>query len=90
MRYITANANTRIPIATQIIMWSLLDRMKTEKDYLQIFKLSVLDGKQKILHTQEQPKWSEEILYTTDAPITEKVYIIKENDYEIMLLAEDY
>ena len=86
MLYLASNANNRIPIATQIIMWYLLDRMKAEKDYLQIFKLSVQDGKQKILHTQEQLQWSEEILYTTDAPITEKVYIIKENDYEIMLL----
>lgn len=90
MRYITLNANTRIPISTQIIMWFLYDRMGTEKDYLQIFKLSVQDGQQKILHIQEQPQWSEEIIYATDYPITEKIYIIKENDYETMLLAEDY
>lgn len=90
MRYITTNANNRIPLSTQITMWSLLDRMKIKKDYLQIFKLSVQDGKQKILHIQEQPQWSEEILYITDTPVTEKAYIIRENDYETMLLAEDY
>lgn len=90
MRYITSNANFRIPIATQIIMWFMLDKMKIERDYFQIFSLSIKDNKQHILHSQEQPPWSEEILFNSDNPVKEKVYIIKESDYEIMMLAEDY
>lgn len=90
IRYITTNAETRIPKETQIIMWFMFDRMKIEKDYLQIFSLSIKDNKQHILHSQEQPPWSEEILFNSNTPVKEKVYIIKEGDYETMMLAEDY
>lgn len=90
MRYITTNADTRIPKETQIIMWFMLDRMEIEKDHLQIFSLSIKDNKQHILHSQEQPSWSEEVLFESDTPVKEKVYIIKEGDYETMMLTEDY
>lgn len=90
MRYITTNAETRIPKETQLIMWFMLDRMEIEKDYLQIFSLSIKDKQQHILHSQEQPPWSEEILFQSNTPVKEKVYIIKEGDYETMMLAEDY
>lgn len=42
------------------------------------------------MHSQEQPPWSEEILFQLNTPVKEKVYIIKESDYETMMLAEDY
>lgn len=90
MRYITTNADTRIPKETQLIMWLMLDRMEIEKDYLQIFSLSIKNNNQHILHSQEQPLWSEEILFKSENPVKEKVYIIKEGDYETMMLAEDY
>lgn len=90
MRYITSNASSRIPIETQLIMWNMFDRMTIEKDYLQIFNLSSQGGIQKIRHSQEQPLWSEKVIYLTDNSVNEKVYIITENDYETMLLAEDY
>ena len=90
MRYITTNADTRIPKETQLIMWFMLDRMKIEKDYLQIFSLSIKDNQQHILHSQEQPPWREEVLFESDTPVKEKVYIIKEGNYETMMLAEDY
>ena len=50
MRFITANAADRIPIETQIVMWLMLDRMKGEKNYLQIFNLKALDNEQQIIH----------------------------------------
>lgn len=90
MRYITTNAETRIPKETQLIMWLMLDKMEIEKDYLQIFSLSIKNNNQHILHSQEQPPWSEEILFKSENPVKEKIYIIKEGDYETMMLAEDY
>lgn len=90
MRFITANAADRIPIETQIVMWLMLDRMKGEKDYLQIFNLKAQDDEQQIIHKQENPPWWEELIYDTETPVTEKVYIIDYGEYEIMLLAEDY
>lgn len=90
MRFITTNAANRIPVETQIVMWLMYDRMKGEKDYLQIFNLHAHENEQEILHKQENPPWCEELIYDTDTPVTEKVYIIDEGEYEIMLLAEDY
>lgn len=90
MRYITSNAANRIPLETQIVMWLMYDRMNGEKDYLQIFHLKSLDKDQQIIHKQENPPWCEELIYDTETPVTEKVYIIDEGEYEIMLLAEDY
>ena len=90
MRFITANTAGRIPIETQIVMWLMLDRMKGEKDYLQIFNLKAQGDEQQIIHKQENPPWCEKLIYDTETPVTEKVYIIEYGDYEIMLLAEDY
>ena len=90
MRYITTNAASRIPEGTQLLLWMLFDRMRAERDYLQIFNLSVQNEKQHIRHHQEQPPWSEEILFLTDTPVAEKVYIITEGEYSTMMLAEDY
>lgn len=90
MWYITTNASNRIPERTQLLLWMLFDQMQVEKDYLQIFNMSIQNGKQHIRHHQEQPPWSEEILFLTDAPVAEKIYIITEGEYSTMMLAEDY
>lgn len=90
MRHITSNAMSRIPVETQILMWFMLDTMDEDKDYLQIFNLSIKDGNQIIRHHQEYPIWEEDVVLLTDSPVTEKVYIIVENGLETMMLAEDY
>ena len=72
-------------------MWRLVDEMNIEnRDYLQVFNLSVIDGCQHIKHTQEQPKYCKEYTVLCDSPVTEKVYIIIEDNIQTMLLAEDY
>ena len=90
MRFITANATERIPIETQIVLWLMYDRMKGEKDYLQIFILHAREDEQEIIHKQENPPKWEGLIYDTETPVTEKVYIIDYGEYEIMLLAEEY
>ena len=90
MKYITSNANSKIPKETQLLIWYLLDSMDEDADYLQIFELSIVGANQRIRHYQEQPYWNEEIVLLTDYPITAKVYIITENGHATMMLAEDY
>ena len=91
IRLITSNAQNRIPVLLQLIMWNLINEMNIEnRDYFQVFKLTVRDGNQHIKHFQEQPEYSKEYTILCDNPVTEKVYIIIEDDYQTMLLAEDY
>lgn len=90
IRYVTANAQQRLPEETQLLLWYMYDKMTVEQDYLQIFQLYEHDGVQYIKHHQEQPSWKEECIYLTDSIVNEKVYIIINGDIQTMLLAEDY
>ena len=38
-RYLTKGVSERIEICYQMIMWSMIDNLNVEKDYLQIFQL---------------------------------------------------
>ena len=90
-RYTTKGINDNLPIMTQIIIWELIDSMKVdEKDYLQVFTLSVEDGLQKILHEQECPEYSAEHLFPSTAPITGKIFVIDDETHSTMLFAEEY
>ena len=100
MRYITTNANNRLPVEVQLLMWHLYDVMGSKvkkKDYFQVFELFINpDGSQKIVHFQEEPKWKEEctLVLNFDKAVNAKVYIIKDEledgPIETFLLAEDY
>ena len=90
-RYATRGVNARIPLITQIMMWGMIDSLQeVEPDYLQIFRLSVENGKQKIVHEQEQPEYRKEYLLKEVEPVNEKVYVIDSEEYSTMLLAEEY
>ena len=39
-RYITRGINEKLDLPLQILLWNLVDDLKIEKDYLQVFKLS--------------------------------------------------
>lgn len=89
-RYITKGVQSEIPVVLQIFMWDCISALPEPKDYLQIFRLSVSDGKQKIVHEQEQPEFKREYLLTVPNPVTTKVYVIDDEDHCTMLLAEEY
>ena len=90
-RYATSGINSELPLLTQIVLWGLIDSMEVaEKDYLQVFCLSVEDGKQRIIHEQEQPKYRKEYLFPSENPVTAKVYVIDDKTHSTMLLAEEY
>ena len=90
-RYVTSGISSGVPLLMQIILWGLIDAMEVaEKDYLQIFRLSAENGKQKIIHRQEQPEYSKEYLFPSEEPITAKIFVIDDETHTTMLLAEEY
>ena len=90
-RYATCGVNARIPLITQIMMWGMIDSLQAvEKDYLQIFRLSEENGRQKIVHEQEQPEYRKEYILGAIESVNEKVYVIDSEEYSTMLLAEEY
>lgn len=89
-RYLTRGVQTEIPLELQIFMWECIDNLPEPKDYLQVFNLSDVGNMQRITHTSENPEYKMEYLTPSDAPITQKVYVIDDGDHSTMLLAEEY
>ena len=90
IRCVSSNLASRIPEETQLMMWYMVDMMDEDKDWLQIFNLTIKDGVQHIEHYQEEPEFREECVLLTNNPVEEKVYIILEPGLSTMILAEDY
>ena len=90
-RYVTRGISNELPLMLQIILWGLIDTMEVvQKDYLQVFCLSVDGDKQRIIHEQEQPEYRKEYLFPSENPVTAKVYVIDDKTHSTMLLAEEY
>ncbi len=89
-RYLTKGVQTEIPFELRLFMWTCIENMPSPKDYLQIFHLSVSDGKQLVVHEQEEPEYKKEYRLEIGSPITNKVYVIDDGEYSTMLLAEEY
>ena len=89
-RYLTKGVQTEIPLVLQIFMWECIDRMPESKDYLQVFNLEAMEGVQHISHSSEEPEYKMEYLMPSEAPVTQKVYVIDDGDHSTMLLAEEY
>ena len=67
-RFVTSGIAEKVPLELQVIMWDMVDAMDDPKDYLQVFDLSAENGKQKIVHSQEQPEYEKEYLFETGTP----------------------
>lgn len=94
-RYMTRAIAEEMHIEIQLLLWHFIDELKRqglELDYLQVFELSVEDGKQIVVHRQEVPerkqKWS--IALENARPITEKVWCIDDGQNQMMLFPSDY
>lgn len=61
-RYVTRGVNEEVDIRLQLIIWSMLDKLKdegnVELDYLQVFKLRKEGNKVIINQSQEVPEYS--------------------------------
>lgn len=90
VRYVTREITEALDIATQNLLWLLTDRMSAgSRDQLQFFELSVWEGQQKIVHTQEQAFYKKELLFSSPSPLTETVYIMKDGTRRIMFFAHE-
>jgi len=79
----------------QMILWSLIDEQRQkdkELDYLQVFELKEKEGRQHIIHRQEVPErkceWVYTLQYTT--PIDQTIWCIDSEEYQMMLLPNEY
>ena len=97
-RYVTREVNEEVDIRLQLIMWSMLDKLKdegnVELDYLQIFKIRKDGNKIVINQSQEVPEYS----YTYEIELEDiqiddeiKLYVI-DNGFEgsIILFPWEY
>ena len=96
-RYMTKGINQTLDISIQIMLWQIIDGFKDTKeielDYLQVFKIRRNKNELIIEHTQEMPEYKKVYLFNNLGSLIEedlKIFIIDENDYNIMLLAEEY
>ena len=97
-RYKTCGVVHEIPIEMQLILWEMIDTLKTKietLDYLQVFELKTKyedDGqkKQSIRHFQEQPPYETVIVLEYEAPLDQKIYVIDDQTHSTMLLAQEY
>ena len=89
--YISEGVNSKVSLLLQLFMWQCIYEMPPPKDYLQVFKCSVYDGKQKVTHIQEVPEYQREYLINMDAPFfVGKIFVIDDETHSTMILAEEY
>ena len=89
-RFLTRGVQAEIPMELQLFLWNCIDQLPEERDYFQVFKLDVCNGKQHIHHFSEQPEYSKEYTIDLANPVNQKVYVIDDIDHSTMLLAEEY
>ncbi|WP_075810348.1 DUF960 family protein [Clostridium perfringens] len=95
-RYITRGANEKLDLRLQLIIWSIIDKLNEEGkklDYLQVFKVTNFEEGILIEHSQEVPKYKEKyVLDLDDIEVNEniKVFVIDDEEYSTMMLAEEY
>lgn len=96
-RYVTGGINEKINIRLQVLMWNLIDDLKakadTELDYLQVFILRKEMDFVIIEHSQEVPEYRDiNAVYIEGVEVEEdiKIYVIDNEEYSTMLLAEEY
>jgi hypothetical protein len=80
-----------VPLGLQIFLWQCVDSIQVEADYLQIFRLSIAKGGQKIIHEQECPPYKKEYLFAPlFPPVEAKIYVINDEAHATMLFAYEY
>lgn len=96
-RYVTRGVNEEVDVRLQLIMWSMIDKIKdegnVELDYLQVFRIRKEGKKIVISQSQEVPEYS--CIYEIeleDIQIDDeiKVYVIDSGEYYTMLFPSEY
>lgn len=88
--YITEGINQTFPSEMRSELWLMVARLPEPKDYLQIFRFFIKEGKQMVKHEQEKPPYEGLFCFTSSKPVEATVYIIDDGDHSTMLLAQEY
>ena len=90
-RLATSNILREVPVGWQMMMWTFVDLLPIEQDYLQVFELSEVDGSQRIVHTQECPPYRKEYTFPPNfRTVNGRIYIINDETHATMLFAHEY
>ncbi len=89
-RYTTIRVSNELPLLTQIYLWSLIDGLKIERDYLQVFVLRTQGNMQIVEHSQEVPPYKSKTAFSCDNPINAKIYVIDDITHTTMLFSDEY
>ena len=96
-RYVTRGINEEVDIRLQLIIWSMIDKLKNEGnvelDYLQVFRIRKEGNKIIINQSQEVPEYS----FTYEIELEDvqlddeiKVYVIDSGEYSTMIFPSEY
>ena len=96
-RYVTRGVNEEVDIRLQLIIWSMIEKLKdkgnVELDYLQVFRIRKEGNKIIINQSQEVPKYS----FTYEIELEDiqlddeiKVYVIDSGECSTMLFSSEY
>ena len=97
-RYVTRGVNEEVDIRLQLMIWSMLDKLKdegnVELDYLQVFRIRKEGNKIVISQSQEVPEYSCTYeIELEDIKIDDeiKVYVIDSGEeFSTMLFLREY
>lgn len=91
-RYLTRGVQEQVSIPLQVTLWRMIENLKIEVDYLQIFEIEqISDDQIKITHKQEEPQYEKVTVKSGMIASTHlKIYVIDEYEYSTMLLAKEY
>lgn len=89
-KYITRGVQNDIAPNFQHFLWRTIQRMKVQKDYLQVFELTVEKSSQFVKHRQEVPPYEETFVAKGASTYIGKIFVIDDGDHSTMMLAEEY
>ena len=89
-RYATSEITADLTPDLQMLLWGLIDQLKGERDYLQVFDLSPTDKGQRIVHRQEVPPYEAEFTFPVLAARQGKVFVVDDGSRSTMLWCHQY
>ena len=84
-RYLTRGISNEIPLEIQILLWSMIDKLK-------VFEIEPIDANLlKIEHRQEVPKYKSDIVVKNVGISSKvKIFVIDDGEYSTMMLSSEY
>lgn len=91
-RYISRGIDEEIPVEIQMLLWSMINEINVEKDYLQVFELEPLsEYLLKVTHKQQSPSYHKfELLMNVGITSKKKIFVIDDGECSTMILSSEY